>query len=80
MAQNVETLSFFERFQRPISRRALMRTVCVAASAAVVAVVPGFLKGAPPEAQAQPTQEPKQKARLAARQKALAMRHPGPRW
>lgn len=81
MTQNTQILSFFERFQHPISRRSMLLTLCAATGAAALAVVPSFLKGALPQmAQAPPIEEPKQKAKLAARRQALAMRHPGPRW
>jgi hypothetical protein len=81
MTQNIETLPFFERFQHPVSRRAMLLTLCAATGAAVLAMVPSSLKGVQPKnVQAPPVEASKQNAKLAARRQALAMRHPGPRW
>jgi hypothetical protein len=58
----------------------MLLTLCAATGAAALAMVPSFLEGALPQMrQAQPVEESKQNAKLAARRQALAMRHPGPR-
>jgi hypothetical protein len=80
MTTTVESLSFLERFQQPVTRR----SVFIAAGATLLAVLPAFaprfLKNIlqledrlPKPAPAQPLS--KQEARLAARQRALAYRY-----
>jgi len=70
MEQAIKSLSFFERFQHPVTRRAALTAFCGALAAAVLAVAPSFLKSVLPQlAGAQPIGGPKQ-TKLAAKQEA----------
>ena len=81
MTQNTETLSFFERFQKPVTRRNAMVTFCTAFGAAVLAIVPSFLKLAAPHlTQAQRAEEPRQAFKPASKLPTKVTRHPGPHW
>jgi hypothetical protein len=80
MTTTLESLSFLERFQQPVTRR----SVFIAAGATLLAVLPAFAprfvknivrlqQSLHEPAPAQP--QSKQEARLAARQRALAYRY-----
>jgi hypothetical protein len=80
MTQNVDSLPFLERFQQPLNRRAMLRAMGMAASAAALAIGATLMKGARPGIdRALPAEKPKGPPSLTARKQALAMRHPGPR-